>query len=65
MQNIPGMSIRSDCGNGRISYNPDWSKEKPFQIYYKGTAVNSSHSLGGAIQNLTTKGCHFTNREFK
>jgi len=34
----PGDSIRSEDGNSRIKYDPEWSKSKPYFTYYKGTA---------------------------
>lgn len=54
-----GQNTRSTCGRGRVSYRPDFSSLRPFSIYFNGTAVNASATLGGALQNLESKGCIF------
>ena len=33
-----GRTFRSNTGNRRVTYRPDWSKESPWVSYYYGTA---------------------------
>lgn len=34
----PWDTYRTKCGNGRITYHPEWSPEKPWASYWRGLA---------------------------
>lgn len=49
--------VRTACGNGLISYHPEWGSSKPFQVFHKGEHFNSSNDIQDAFAMLVAKGC--------
>ena len=34
-----GQTIHTECGQGRITFHPDWSESQPWAAYVRGTAT--------------------------
>lgn len=43
-------TFRTVCGNGRITYHPDWSPNQPWASYWRGSAGLHFHSVPNAQQ---------------
>lgn len=58
-QDQVGLTVRSKCGKGRISYQPDWSPSLPWATIFRGTAGAHFYSFRIAQRRLEEKGCRF------
>lgn len=47
-----GDTYRTPDGRGRITYDPAWSKIKPWCVFIDGTAVNQYHDWPSAHSRL-------------
>lgn len=48
-------SLRSVCGKARVQYDPGWSTDKPYSIFYNGTATVCESTLDKAIEYCKQK----------
>lgn len=54
-----GDTIRSTCGQARITYHPDWDRERPWVSYYRGTAGRHYHSAYLGVRDMKYWGYRF------
>lgn len=52
-------TIRTRSQLGRIEYVPSWSRSKPWNVYYRGTAINCYAALDLAMRWLRDQGESF------
>jgi hypothetical protein len=43
-----GDTYRTLCGNGRATFHPEWSTEKPWVCYVRGTATIHAATIQSA-----------------
>lgn len=51
-----GDTYRTPDGHGRITYDPAWSKIKPWCVFIRGDAVNQYHDFVAAHSRLRASG---------
>jgi hypothetical protein len=60
---IHGPTWRSRCGSARITYRADWSENRPFQTYIRGTAGLSFPDYGAALFYMKQRGYDYFSEE--
>lgn len=59
-----GTNYRTECGHGRASYHPEWSKSHPYATYRDGTAGRHFATLEACAQYFASLGMYL-NQEGK
>ncbi len=55
-----GATRRSDSGNARATYRPDWDALRPWHLYVRGSALPVHYATErGAIYELERRGFSF------
>lgn len=55
----PWETYRSRNGRARLTYHPEWDKERPWVGYIDGTAGRHYANLNGAKQDMQRRGHPF------
>lgn len=50
-----GETIHTECGNGRITYRPEWDQAKPWVSYWRGTAGLHFEEPARALAHFNVK----------
>jgi hypothetical protein len=52
---LVGSTYRTECGNGRVTYRPDWSASYPWVTYVNGVAGQHYKDLAGAVTHFALR----------